>query len=292
LSICTLPQAQLKRDVVSALQSQLSDFYSKLSGPYYTISDRAAQQYTTSVQPFHCDFVSRVKSGATVLELGCGTAHLCSFVEKAGASYVGLDHSEALLQKNRERFPGARFFPVGTALSEVFDVVASLYTIEHVVDPAGYLESMWKFCKPGGLIAVICPDFVDGEGLPPSFFYGKTSKRIREKLAALAFADVGQHLLDLLWFAPRWKSLARSTAPGAFWINLRPRILHGAPYSIDADAVHLPRLDDLVFWLQERGAEIVATSRSLPNVNPTVLRHNCYVVARKAVAGPSRLNQT
>ena len=271
----------MQREVLEALQARLTSFYSDLSGSYYTISDQAAQHYTPSLQPFHCDLVSRVTPGITVLELGCGTAHLCHFVEEAGASYVGLDHSETLLEKNRAQFPRARFFPLGTRLSETFEIVASLYTIEHVTDPPAYLERMWNFCQPGGLMAVICPDFIDGEGLPPSFYYGRSPKRLREKLTRFALADIAQHLLDLIYFAPRWKSKARLAAPGAFWINLRPRILHGASYSIDADAVHLPRLTDLTNWFQKRGAEIVTTSRMLSGIEPAVLRNNCYVVARK-----------
>jgi hypothetical protein len=140
---------------------------------------------------------------------------------------------------------------------------------------------MWALCKPGGLIAVICPDFVDGGGLPPSFYYGKTPRRFRQKLSDLALADACQHLFDLVWLAPRWKKRARATAPGAFWINLQARALHGADYSIDADSVHLPRLKDLVWQLEKRGASIVTDSRSMGDLDESVLRYNCYVLARR-----------
>lgn len=217
----------------------------------------------------------------SVLELGCGTAHFCPQVEAHGGSYTGIDHSAELLRKNRERFPNARFFTVGTEMLDTFDIVASLYTIEHVVDPSSYLTQMWDFCKPGGLIAIICPDFVDGEGFPPSFYYGTTPRRFREKITSLRFFDAYRHLIDLLHTTPKWKQTARRDAPGAFWINLRPRILHGANYSVDADAVHLPRLTDIVWWLEKRGGLIVETSRSLAGVPDSVLRHNCYALARK-----------
>jgi SAM-dependent methyltransferase len=201
-------------------------------------------------------------------------------VEKAGGSYTGIDHSRELLEQNRKRFPRGRFLPIGTTV-EQFDFVASLYTIEHVVDPRSHLETMWNFCKAGGMLAVVCPDFVDGDGFPPSFFYGKTPRRFGEKIRSLAFRDAVAHLTDLLWFAPKWKRRARATTPGAFWINLEPRIFHGAQYSIDADAVHLPRLKDIVWWLEKRGASIVEASRSMRNIPESVLRYNCYVLARK-----------
>ena len=184
--------------------------------------------------------------------------------------------------ENRQRFSGARFLKVGTKLNEKFDAVVSLYTIEHIADPPSYLEEMWNFCKPGGLLAVICPEFVDGHGIAPSVYYGTTPRRIREKVRSFAFSDALQHLFELFWVAPRWKGRARAAQPGAFWINLKPRVLYGAHYSIDADAVHLPRLKDIVWWLEQRGASILDTSRSMPDVSAAVLRYNCYALARKS----------
>jgi SAM-dependent methyltransferase len=274
---------ELDVDTISALERSLVSYYSNPPPSYYPTADRAATQYTFQLQPFHCDLAGRVEAGMTILELGCGTAHLCPMIEGRGGIYTGMDHSSELLDRNRGNFPNARFLPIGGQLHEQFDIVASLYTIEHLVDPPSHLQSMWEFCKPDGLIAVICPDFVDGEGFPPSFYYGNTPRRFRLKLRSFAFGDACRHLLDLFWFAPQWKTRARSTSPGAFWINLEPRILHGADYSIDADAVHLPRLKDLIQWLEKRGAEIVETSQTVPNTDPSVLRHNCYVLARKTV---------
>jgi ubiquinone/menaquinone biosynthesis C-methylase UbiE len=275
--------ADLNSDTISALQRRLAAYYSNPPPSYYMTADQAASQYTFQLQPFHCDLVDRVKPGMTILELGCGTAHFCPMVEARSGVYTGMDHSLELLGQNRTKFPRARFLQIDAELQEQFDIVTSLYTIEHVADPPAYLERMWRSCKPGGLFAVICPDFVDGEGFPPSFYYGDTPRRFRQKLRSFAFGDACRHLLDLFWFAPQWKTRARSTSPGAFWINLEPRILRGAEYSIDADAVHLPRLKDLIRWVEQRGAKIVQTSHTVPEVDTMVLRHNCYVLARKTV---------
>jgi SAM-dependent methyltransferase len=275
--------ADLTASERSVLEKHLAEYYSNPPGSYYTIANQAAGKYRPEVQPFHCDLVARVTAGMKVLELGCGSAHLCPFVEEAGGYYTGIDHSSELLKNNRERFPRARFFAIGTEVLDTFDIVASLYTIEHIVDSPSYLETMWNFCKPGALLAIICPDFVDGDGFPPSFYYGKTSQRFRTKIHSFSFADAFAHLFDLFWLVPRWKTYARSMSPGAFWINTKPRILYGADYSIDADAVHLPRLKDLVWWFEQRGASIVATSQSFLDIPAAILKHNCYVVARKPV---------
>jgi SAM-dependent methyltransferase len=279
ISVCRSSEIEPAR--LSALDRSLAAYYNSPPASYYTTADKAAANYSMEAQPFHCDLVARVKPGMRLLELGCGTAHLCTHVENLGAHYTGVDYSIGLLEDNRRRFPGARFFPISADLGEEFDFVASLYTIEHVPDPPAYLERMWKVCRPGGLLAVICPEFIDGEGLPPSLFYGHTPRRFREKLRAVDFADAWAHFRDLNWTAPHWLRRARAAPPGAFWINLRPRILDGAPYGIDADAVHFPRLKDLVWWFEHRGAATVQTSMAMRGINREVLRHNCYIVVRK-----------
>lgn len=264
------------------LEERLRDYYTSPPGSYYLMADYPVDQYRPDLVPFHCDLIERIKPGMTVLELGCGTAHLCPHVEAAGGHYTGADYSSELLKSNRAKFPQARFVSLDEEISQRFDVVASLYTIEHIVEPVAYLERLWRFCKSGGLVAIICPEAIDNDALPPSLYYGTTSRRLREKLATFALKDVFCHTVDL-FRARRWKTRARHSPPGAFWINLRPRVLAGADYSIDADAVHLPRLRDLVWWFQGRLGTVVVTSQSLGNIDPNILRYNCYLVARKEV---------
>jgi len=272
---------ELNAQQLARLEAAMLRFYQDPPASYYQTSDGAAQRYSLREQPFHCDLIQQVMPGNSVIELGCGTAHLCTHVQARGGTYTGLDHSESLLQQNALRFPEARFLKIGAALHEPFDLVASLYTIEHVVDPPAYLDTMWRLCRPGGLLAVICPEFVECPVLPPSVFYGKTARRMREKLRTFSFADALQHIFDLKVRGVRWKRLASNSASGAFWINLLPRVLHGAEYEIDADAVHFPRRLDLVWYLQRKGAVIVRTSADMSEVSPEVRLFNCYVLARK-----------
>ena len=281
MSISIHRRRDLQPSQVSELNSALAAYYTNPPASYYATANNAAAHYTPEVQPFHCDLVSRVQPGMDFLELGCGTAHLCQHVEARGAHYTGLDYSAGLLAENRRRFQRARFMPIDTDLADRFDFVASLYTIEHVADPPAYLDRLWGFCKPGGFVAIICPEFVDCECQPPSLFYGQTPRRLRKKLFTFAFEDAWAHFCDLKWNAMRWQGQARTEGPGAFWINLLPRVLHGAEYTIDADAVHFPRLKDLVWWFQQRGANIVMTSGTLPRIPAEILRFNCYVLLQK-----------
>jgi SAM-dependent methyltransferase len=273
---CTLSDSALMR-----LQQSMIAYYKAPVASYYSTAATLNSHYDAREMPFHCDLLTFADAGTSVLEMGCGTAHLCRETELKGGHYTGLDFSEELLAANRQRFPKARFLQVDAPLNETFDLVASLYAIEHVPDPPVYLSKMWARCKPGGVIAVICPEFVDCPSLPPSLFYGTTPRRFREKCYRLDLADALRHLLDLKFLGPVWKRKLIRSMPGSFWINLRPKALYNTIYSIDADAVHLSRLKDLVWFFQTKGARILKTSTSMPDVSPEILKYNCYLAVQK-----------
>lgn len=281
MSLCVRRFAEIPSADLDRLNRGLAAFYRQPPPAYYQTADQASLQYNREQQPFHCDLIQRVTPGTTLLELGCGTAHLCPRVEARGGTYTGMDYSDQLLTENRARNPRARFLTLESPLAETFDAVVSLYTVEHVADPPGYLELMWRYCRPGGWLAIICPEFVDSPSLPPSFFYGRTPRRLRQKARCFAFGDALLHLLDFKVRGPLWQARARRSPPGAFWINLRPRILHGGQYEIDADAVHLARGADLVRFFQQKGARLLAQSSSMPGISPDVLKFNAYLVAAK-----------
>lgn len=282
MSVCLRRRVDVTDSELANLEHAMKLFYSKPPSEYYKTAEENAGRYNPQERPFHCDLVDRIGPGSTVLELGCGSAHLCPQVELKGARYTGVDHSPELIARNRSQYPKARFYQINDSLNETFDVVASLYTIEHVADPRRYLDQMRKHCKPGGLLAVICPEFVDSVGFPPSLFFGRTPRRLRDKLSTAAFVDAGRHIFDYRVAGPRWKRTARNSAPGAFWINLKPRILYGASYTVDADAIHFSRLKDLIWHFEQKSDAIVQTSEKMPGVSADVLRFNCYVLAKRA----------
>src|SRR3982751_4077664 len=88
---------------ISALESALVRYYASPPTSYYEIADQAATQYQPDLMPFHCDLVSRVEPGFRILEVGCGSAHLCPQIEARGSYYTGIDHSRDLLERNRAR---------------------------------------------------------------------------------------------------------------------------------------------------------------------------------------------
>lgn len=281
MSILLSRRADISAPKIQALERALTQFYMRPPREYYEIADGSAGRYTPEELPFHYNLIQWITPGMAVLELGCGTAHLCPHVEQRGGTYTGADYSEDLLKRNRLRHPKASFLKVGESLGRQFDLVASLYAIEHVLDPKAYLEQMWNFCKPGGFVAIICPEFIQSTGLAPSIFYGKTPRRLREKVKTVSLSDAIQHVMDLKIRAPIWKKRIRSSPPGSFWINLLPSVLHGASYTIDADAVHIVGMRDLLWFFQQKGAPLLQDSTRMRDVPLEVLKFNCYALARK-----------
>jgi hypothetical protein len=143
-----------------------------------------------------------------------------------------------LIERNRRKFPHAIFWEIGTDPKDPYDLVCSLYTIEHVVRPVEYLELLWSYCRSGGIIGIICPDYIDGDGIPLSVYFGSSALRIREKVMRGRFWDLACHLYEWKVLAPKWKQKAREMKSGAFWMNLDPSDLAGHPHRIDGDAVH------------------------------------------------------
>lgn len=263
------------------LNERMRHFYENAPTNYYEISDIASLHYQSDEQPFHCHLASLAAEGQHVLEVGCGTAHLCPHIMQRGAFYHGTDMSQRILSENRKRFPQGYFYPPDDIPHRHFDIVASLYTLEHTADPLAYLQTLWRYCRDGGIVAVICPDFIDGDGIPRSVYYGSTPRRIREKIASCSLSDAFLHLWELFVLFPAWKAFARSRPPGAFWINQAPSDLAGREHDIDGDAVHFPRLLDLVHWFNSQGANIITTSNEMPGAPDHVKKHNCYIAARK-----------
>jgi SAM-dependent methyltransferase len=276
-----IPFACIPEHFLKTLELQLADFYKNPPDTYYKIADQASDQYIPEKQPFHCHLASQSFRGARVFELGCGTAHLCPHIEARGGIYHGVDYSKHLIEKNRIMFPKAVFWTMGSQPQAIYDIVASLYTIEHVTNPPCYLQQLWDYCRPGGIIGVICPDFVDGEGIPKSIYYGTTPGRIRDKITRGRIGDALLHATEVKVLGPLWKRRARAMSPGAFWMNIDPSDLAGQEHGIDGDAVHFPRMVDIANWFEGRGGEIMVTSQTLDGIPKDILKHNCYVLIRK-----------
>ncbi|MFF7394930.1 class I SAM-dependent methyltransferase [Achromobacter sp. NPDC008082] len=102
-----------------------------------------------------------------VLDVACGEGYGSRLLADWGASeVVGVDISHDAVKAAQQHFGGQNVSFVqseGETLlekfqPESFDLIVSFETIEHVTDPVKFLENVKRLLKPGGVIAISCPN--------------------------------------------------------------------------------------------------------------------------------------
>ncbi|MFQ5595059.1 MAG: class I SAM-dependent methyltransferase [Anaerolineae bacterium] len=103
---------------------------------------------------------SRDGGASTVLEVGCGTGNYIVALESlAGCSCWGIDPSEEMLSRARERSGNTSFQP-GRAErldfpESFFDLVFSVDVIHHVSNRRTYFREAYRVLKAGGTICTV-----------------------------------------------------------------------------------------------------------------------------------------
>lgn len=93
------------------------------------------------------------KAGEHILDLGCGTGNLANIISNAGAHVVGLDSSEDMVNKAREKYPKMEF-QVGSAnnftFEKAFDAVFSNAVLHWVLEKEKAISCIYNSLKEGG----------------------------------------------------------------------------------------------------------------------------------------------
>jgi 2-polyprenyl-3-methyl-5-hydroxy-6-metoxy-1,4-benzoquinol methylase len=100
-------------------------------------------------------------SGRTLLDAGCGTGLFSAAACERGAVVTALDIGPRLLEQVRRKCSARTV--VGDVMNldfrdGTFDVIVSSECIEHTTDPRRAVSELIRVCKPGGLIAISCPN--------------------------------------------------------------------------------------------------------------------------------------
>lgn len=99
-----------------------------------------------------------------VLDLGCGSGHAWLNLAGRQVEYWGVDWSRTQIEENRIRYGEVPFFQQASIYATgletgAFDVVFSLFVLEHTVWPNRFLDEMLRLTRPGGLLFVCCPEY-------------------------------------------------------------------------------------------------------------------------------------
>lgn len=105
-------------------------------------------------------FLAPEKTGAHLLDVGCGTGHWSRFFAELGYDVVGVDISDDQLQEAQSYSRKGLQFQKGNLCASlpfdagVFDVVTAITVIEFVLSPLRALREMARCTRKGGRILI------------------------------------------------------------------------------------------------------------------------------------------
>lgn len=105
----------------------------------------------------------RNQPNSSVLDIGIGTGVLAAKLAENGHALTGMDFSESMLARAKERIPNAHFlqWDISQGLPEhipgaPFDAIVSTYTLHHLSDEqkVTFIQDMARFLSPRGQILI------------------------------------------------------------------------------------------------------------------------------------------
>ena len=244
---------------------------------------RQNQDYTDFLEQWDLGFYAKYidalmppRSGARVLDVGCGVGKVVGRLTEAGFEAHGVDVSEPNLERARERCRHCQLYD-GRRLpypDAHFDAVGALNVLEHVEDPELFIAELARVAEPGALLVLSSPNF----------------------FRVLGYRDYHPKMRGL---ANKWRNLCRllakrrqiRTAPESVRFD-RMTPIQKRPFTADDDAVVATNALEMRFFLERNGCRVErveCTDRYVAGLihfllNLTPLRYgmfNAFLVARR-----------
>ena len=277
-------------DELQLLDEALTNFYSNPPKAYHEVAIAANENLKDQDHIFHRRIVSHAYPGAKVLDVGCGNAITSPWFTEKGACYTGVDISREQLEVNKKKYPKCDFLEMHWrdihTLGDVFDIVTSFFTLEHIVYPREFLEASALCVKPGGFLALLCPDYLERGFLPSQHFFGRKPGGIKDKISKCQWIEALIEVVNRYIIFPGLIMKARlmSKNGGAWLINLRPLCLETESWEIDWDAVYMVGEDEVTNYIGTLGFNIVERGAMLRKTdNSKTCSGLCFILAQKPV---------
>jgi SAM-dependent methyltransferase len=127
---------------------------------------------TTSIRKWLADDYILDKDGNNrILDVGCGTASILSYLNASGVDYVGFDPSERYISMARRRHGKKGVFRCDYVSKEIiddeepFDTIIAMGVLHHLDDceVRNLVEVLKKGLKPGGRFIALDGCYVEGQ---------------------------------------------------------------------------------------------------------------------------------
>ncbi len=225
---------------IDKLENELANYY-RLNSSYYENIDFTKEYWFSNV--IYRDLLEIAKQCFDIAEIGCGKSNILEVDPALQTKYTGLDFSSDMLAQNKERFPDANFIQLTSSnhlpLEKKFDLVFSVFVLEHVVRPHLFLENCNQILKPGGTLVIICPNYV-GFRQMTSIKVGLSFGSVSSKIKRLKFLDALISFFESKVLLPKFiKNLGKmNVITPNFFVNTQPLVFGEGFVFPDADAVY------------------------------------------------------
>lgn len=143
-----LPEGDDKHQVVEAMFDRIAPQYDRLNRVISLGQDRRWRRHAVSALG--------LASGATVLDVACGTGDLCDVLAAVGHRAVGLDFSAGMLAAAHTTAPLARADALRLPVADAaVDGIVSGFALRNLVDLEQFFRECARAVRPGGRIAAL-----------------------------------------------------------------------------------------------------------------------------------------
>jgi SAM-dependent methyltransferase len=238
------------RGLLQELETRMRRYYR--TTPYHTTWIRGINaRWCEPAHRAQLRMCSYIPEGCRLLEVGCGDgAAQCEIGRRTtGVRYTGVDLNPAL-------WPGRKQFIAAGATAlpfrrGSFEVVLSMFVLEHIVFPHDFLDEAWRVLGPGGRLILIGPDFI--HNAMASEWIGLSYGSGREKLKDGRVTDAILTTVDSRIRYPLKRLLRKRRVRNGevrFPILLEPRCLYLKGFTPDCDAVYPSCPEEVINYLR------------------------------------------
>lgn len=243
------------KEKLDSLAEKMSKFYSS-NLSYYSKIAESEDYWIEESQIIHKNIIDQVEISSRTLEIGCGESSILKYNKKFSEKYTGIDFSQEILDRNRIRFPKANFSVIENPVkynfeSKSFDLILSVFVIEHTVYPHKFLDECMRLVTDNGKVVILAPNYIDN-GFMMSQQVSGSLKDGRRLLKEGMIMDALRSAYYNRFLIPKTCKKLQSKIPG-FYINVNPVCFSIDGFKPDVDAVYVVSQKEIDLYMNNHG---------------------------------------